>query len=238
MKRITFKDSLSDFWAQVIGFDGMFFRTLRDLTVCPGVVARDYVRGIRVRYFGPIGYFFFMITLLLLWLSILNLNFAELIRSRHDALDLVERNQRSIALVTQWMGDHIKWVLFLAVPFQAFAARYLFFRKSQWNFTEHTVPLFYATGHLFWIMMLTFAYRKVTGDLPAVYITTFLYFGFMYSNLITYQSRTKAFLKGMGVYISGQVLFTLVAVILVIAVILVLALVNPGALDSFKPSAK
>ena len=88
--------------------------------------------------------------------------------------------------------------------------------------------------------MLTFAYRKVTGDLPAVYITalSFLYFGFMYSNLITYQSRTKAFLKGMGVYIGGQILFTLAAVILVIAVILVLALVNPGALDSFKPSAK
>ena len=148
-----------------------------------------------------------------------------------------EGNPRVIAAATQWIADNIRWVLFLAIPFQAFAARTILFRKSELNFVEHTVPLFYTTGHLFWLSMMMFAYRKVTGELPSVYMTVLspLYFGYMYSNFISYQSRVKAFVKGMSVYIIGQFLFVLTMVVIVIVVVILLALIAPETLNKFRP---
>lgn len=236
--RITLKDSLRDFWAQVAGFDGLFFRTLRDLTLRPGVVARSHINGVRVKYFGPIGYFFFMITLLLLWLSLLQLDFIELIESRQDAMQVGDPNSVVMTRVTRWVSDNIKWVLFLAVPFQALVARFVFFRRSGMNFAEHTVPLFYTAGHLFWLTMATFAYHKVMNDLPAIAVSilSILYFGYVYSTLITHQSRWKAFSKGIGVYVGGQLLFALALVIVGVVFVVGLAMISPETFEGIRPS--
>lgn len=238
VKRITFRDTLTDFWLQVVGFDGYFLRTIRDLTVRPAQVAQAYLSGVRVKYFGPVAYFFFMITLLLLWLSVLDLDFAELIRSRQSTLPTSSVNSRISTTLTQWVSDHIKWFLFVAVPFQAAAARFFLFRKSKLNLVEHTVPLFYTGGHLFWITILVFAYRKFAGEIPWMLITgaSMAYFGYMYATLMTYQSKGKAFLKGAGVYIGGQVLFAFSLTIVAIIAIVMLSIFSPDTLDAIRPS--
>src|SRR5258705_13671611 len=66
VKRITLREGWHDFLARVYGFDGMFPRTLRDLTLRPGFAAKEFIRGNRMKYYGPVGYFFLMITLFLL----------------------------------------------------------------------------------------------------------------------------------------------------------------------------
>jgi len=238
VKRITFKDTVADFWLQVVGFDGYFLRTIRDLTVRPGQVAQSYLSGVRVRYFGPVAYFFFMITLLLLWLGVLDLDFAELIRSKQSSMPSATANSRVSSLLTQWVGDHIKWFLFVAVPFQAVAARFIFFRKSSLNLVEHTVPLFFTGGHLFWITALVFTYRKFAGEIPWVPITaaSMAYFGYMYADLMRYQSRLKAFAKGVGVYIGGQALFAISLTLLAVAIIILLSVFSPDTLDAIRPS--
>lgn len=240
VSRITLKETVRDFWMQVVGFDGFFLRTLHDLTLRPGQVARSYIDGVRVRYFGPLAYFFFMITLLLLWLSVLGLDFSELIRDKQQTLAVPNASNRAGALVTQWIGDHIKWVLFLAVPFQAFGARHFWFRKSGLNLVEHMVPLFYISGHLFWVTMLVFAYRKIMGDIPVVAVTllSVMYFGYMYANLMTYQSRLKAFLKGFGVYVTGQLLFVVTLTVIAIILLLLIMVFSPETLESVRPQLR
>ncbi len=240
VKRITLRDTIRDSWTQVVGFDGFFLRTIRDLTLRPGQVARSYINGIRVRYFGPVAYFFFMITLLLLWLSLLGLDFAELIRSKQETLSLPNNNARGMELITQWIGDNIKWVLFLAVPFQATAARAFLFRKSGFNFVEHMVPLFYVSGHLFWITMMVFTYQKFTGTIPVIFVSVISmgYFGYMYSSLMQYQSRVKAFVKGIGVYLGGQMLFAVTLTIVAVIALIVVTLINPDLLDNIRPGIK
>lgn len=74
VKRITFREGWFDFWSRVYGFDGMFPRTLRDLTIRPGKAARDYINGNRVKYYGPVGYFFLMITLFLVLAGMLDID--------------------------------------------------------------------------------------------------------------------------------------------------------------------
>jgi Protein of unknown function (DUF3667) len=72
VKRITFREGWNDFWARIYGFDGMFPNTLRDLTVRPGKASQLVIDGNRVKYYGPVGYFFLMITLLCLVGSLLD----------------------------------------------------------------------------------------------------------------------------------------------------------------------
>jgi hypothetical protein len=225
---------------QVAGFDGILLRTLRDLTIRPGIVAGRYIAGVRVLYLGPIAYFFFMITLVLLWISILGLDFAVLISEKQQTFLNSETSQKMSQWIALWVSDHIKWVLFLAVPFQALAARYLLFRKSGYNLLEHTVPLFYTTGHLFWLTMLVFTYKSYTGQLiiVATSVLSMAYFGYVYADLMNYQSKVKAFLKGIGVYMGGQALFAITLTIFIVVFVVIAALIDPRWLDDFRPSTQ
>jgi hypothetical protein len=238
VKRLIFRDTITDLWNNLAGFDGIFSRTLKDLTRSPGKVANAYIAGVRVKYIGPIGYFFFMITLLLLWIGALGIDFADLIRDRQEDMALVQSDRKGLTLMTQWIGDNIKWFLFLAVPFQAVAARVFFFRRSGYNVVEHAIPLFYASGHLFWLTMVSVLLKKLNGELfsTPVLLLTLAYFGFMYADLMKYQSRVKAFFKGLGVYLAGQLLFVATVTLLVVLFLLALSVVDPEALDLFRPS--
>jgi hypothetical protein len=238
VKRLTFRDTLADVWNNLSGFDGLFLRTVKDLSRRPGRVATAYITGVRILYFGPVGYFFFMITLLLLWTGLLGFDFADLIRDQQGEMAIDDSNRKGVDIMTRWIGDNIRWFLFLAVPFQALAARVFFFRRSRYNFVEHSVPLFYANGHLFLLSMLSVLLRSLTGSLyslPAT-ILSMTYFGFLYADLMRYQSRVKAFIKGIGVYFVGQLIFIVALMVVVMLSFLILALLNPESLDAFRPS--
>lgn len=237
VKRLTIRDTLEDSWNNIIGLDGIFLRTLKDLTRRPAYVALSYIAGIRMRYFGPIAYFFFMITLLLLWSSILGIDFADIIRAQQEGLAIPNEESNNISeSITRLFSDQIRWVLFLAVPFQAIAARYFLFRKSGYNLVEHTVPLFYTNGHMFWLTMLMVVVRKFTGEMYSVVDTvlSLTYFGYVYMGLMKYQSRTKAFLKGVVVYFSGLILFILTMIIVSILFLILLKVFDPEAFKALK----
>ena len=82
VKRITFREGWNDFWARVYGSDGMFPNTLRDLTIRPGKASQLFINGNRTRYYGPVGYFFLMITLLYLVGSLLDVPITEFMKSK------------------------------------------------------------------------------------------------------------------------------------------------------------
>jgi phage shock protein PspC (stress-responsive transcriptional regulator) len=238
IKRITFKEGWHDFWARIYGFDGMFPRTFRDLTVRPGAAAREYIAGNRAKYYGPVGYFFLMITLLLLWLSILDLSFEELVKNTQARYQGKQEQNKVAEWVVNFVLDNLKLVLFFIVPFQAFSARYIFFRKSGFNFMEHMVLPFFVGGHLMWITIALFTYRKITGDLPATVasLITPLFFGYAYLSFMPDQSKIKTFLRGIGVYFGGQLLFVTLLVVLAIVIIPLLYYFNSEAYELIRPS--
>ena len=54
-KKLSVLTLYTDFQSRIYGFDGMFPRTLRDLTIRPGHVAETYINGNRVKYVAPVG---------------------------------------------------------------------------------------------------------------------------------------------------------------------------------------
>ncbi len=237
VKRISIKESWLDFWSRVYGFDGMAPRTLTDLTIRPGVAAKRFIEGNRVMYYGPVGYFFLMITVCLLFFSIIEVDFFEFMKGMQKSLPtsdvpkLTERIQR-------FVSDNIKVFAFLIIPFQAFSARYLFFRKSGYNYLEHAVLPLYIAGHMFWITMINGVIYKSTGyaSFASTTIIGVLYTGFSFASMMTYQSKPKAFVKGLLLYFVSQILLMSVLLFLGAIFILLAQKFSPDTFEMLRPS--
>jgi hypothetical protein len=213
VKAINFSNLWSDFAARIYGFDGMFPRTLRDLTWQPGVVARQYIAGNRVKYYGPVGYFFLMLTLYLLLASILEIDLVEFAMQSAPGTESQGDGQRELSLmINQWMNDNIRTVSFIIASFTVFFT-WLFFRKSGYNFIESAVLIFFVNGHIIWLSLISFLTYKMADFVIPASILLLLSLGFQvyaFVNLYTYQQRWKIALKGIAVCIVAYVTMFLV----------------------------
>ena len=240
-KKITLANMWVDFQSRIYGFDGMFPRTLRDLTIRPGKASLAFINGNRVKYYGPVGYFFLMITLLYLISSILDVPLIELLKSANKATNFnttpkAGSGQEKFAeIILKYITDNLKLVSFLFIPVQAFCSRFVFFRKSKKNYLQHFVLPFYVQGHIYWLSILSVTLYSVFGFFLSGGISILLstgYLGYAYADFFSYQSKVKVFLKGIGVYLFSQVLL----MVLFSIVLLILLKTNPAIYEMLKPS--
>lgn len=236
VNRITLREAWNDFWSRIYGFDGMFPRTLRDLTIRPGHVARKYMEGNRVLYYGPVGYCFLMVAVLLLLLDFMGLSFAELMNAAPpDALKPATEKQAAFAQkMQQLVANNIRLFFFAWIPFQATMAKFLFFRKANMNFLEHLVMPFYLMGHGLWLTIVMAVLVKF-GFTSSMWIAviSILYFAFAYSDLMRYQNRVKAYFKGLGVWVTAYILFILAFTLVLFGVIVLVAFISPETVKNW-----
>lgn len=240
VKRLTLREGWNDFWARVYGFDGMFPRTLRDLTLLPGHASRNYINGDRVSYYGPVGYFFLMVTLMYLIASMLNVNIVDLLAANGDTgLQPAPKPGSGMDQVMQSMfqkiSDNMKALSFIMIAIQAYCSRYLFFRKQGLNYIEHLVLPLYVQGHIYWLSILSIVLFKISGVFipnSVSLILTILYISYAYADFFKGQGIWKAFFKGLGLFITTQLIFTL----LVAVVMVVFIFTNPEVLEMIRPS--
>lgn len=210
-RKIKFLNLYHDFQSRIYGFDGMFPRTLRDLTIRPGIAAAEYIKGNRVKYNGPVGYFFLMITVFLLLLSLLEVSFYDLIVKASQITPIKENSgiEKFVKMLSDWITDNMKIFSFFVIPFTMLASR-ISFRKSGLNLLEHSVMVFYIQGHIYWLAIISLFIYKLTGLNPLRQIQPFValvLYGVGCSQLFNYQNKTKAFFKGIGVYVLGMIFF-------------------------------
>ncbi|MFM8912432.1 MAG: DUF3667 domain-containing protein [Flammeovirgaceae bacterium] len=241
VKRITFREGWNDFWARIYGFDGMFPRTLKYLTIRPGQAAKIFLAGNRARYYGPVGYFFLMITLFLLALSLLGIDVVEFMKSIGDttrptgSIKVGSPQEKLMTDTMRVVTENLKLVSLIYIPFQAFASRFIFFRHSGYNFVEHCVLPLYLQGHVYWLSILSAVIFKILGTFDfnfVVLLISLVYVPFGYMNFFSNQPKVKAFFKGLGIYISAQLLFSL----LVIIIVVILLFTNSEFYETLRPS--
>ncbi len=218
----------------------MFPRTLRDITIRPGVASRKYIEGNRVAYYGPVGYFFLMVTLIYIVASLFNIDLVEFMKSASDTglqpkAKVGIRQERMIQATMKLASDNLKSLSFIMIPIFAFCGRYIFFRKQGLNFIEHTVLPFYLQGHVYWLSIFSLCVYALIGKvLPAWILTiaTIAFFSYAYSNMFSDQGRITSFFKGLGIFLVTQIIFSL---LLVIGLIILLN-TNPDIYEALKPS--
>src|SRR5436190_20549130 len=163
VKRITLREGFNEFWSKVYGFDGVFFRTIRDLTIRPGLASKRFIQGNRIAYYGPVGYFFLMITVYLLVLSMLDYNILDFMKGTQESMQLQGSRNKFTDIIQAYIAENIKLFIFLIIPVQAWCARYLFFRKNGYNFLENMVLPLYIVGHQQWLSIITAILYKING---------------------------------------------------------------------------
>jgi len=235
-KKLTFGYLWYDFQSRIYGFDGMFPRTLRDLTIQPGVAAREHIAGNRVKHYGPVGYFFLMITVFLLILSMIDVNLMEFMSSATKEIADTSQNQSGQLAQQKLMGfvyDNMRTFSFLIIIPITLTA-WLFFRKAGYNILEHSVLPFYVFGHTYWLTILSllfFYFFETSPRLTIQLVISILFFAFACSNFYNHNSKVKAFFKGIAVYLIGYFLF----VVMMIVFTVIYVFTNPEFMEMIRP---
>lgn len=233
-QRMSLGQMFADFQGRVYGTNGLFQRTVRELTLHPGKVSASYVAGNRVLYMRPIGYFFLTITVMLLLANALGIKYAEFLKVFSPQAPASNAGQKKInEMNLNFIADNLRLLSFIIVPIQAFVSRYLFFRKSGYSYLEHTVLPFYLAGHINWLLIFAILLLKLFHFVIPYWLMiglTVIYYGNGYVGWIHHQSKLKAFAKGIGTYLVTQLFFGLLAII----VFIIYAILNPEFLETIK----
>lgn len=201
VKKLNLATLWFDFQSRVYGFDGMFPRTLRDLTIRPGSVTRAYIEGNRVRHYGPVGYFFIILTVYVLLASLLGVDLTEFTMAQ-SYVDNSTAGQGQVEFsknINAWIIENMRLVSFLialwTVPFL-----WLLFKKSGYNIVETSVLVFFTSGHTQWIGIVSLLIYAISGYAVGIGITlllTFLYTLYCYYDLYNFQAKWKILLRGL-----------------------------------------
>lgn len=214
VNKINVANVWSDFVSRTYGFDGMFPRTLKDLTIRPGQVAREYIKGNRVKYYGPIGYFFLMLTLYLLLASLLEIDLVSFMMQTNPSNVEAQGGggQEVVRQVTSWTIDNMRIVSFFIALLTVFFT-WVLFKKSKYNFIETGAFVFFVTGHTMWPSILLLIAYKLSGFvLNSSYLLLlsigFMIFGFV--SFYTHTSKWRIILRGILVHILSYLTFTII----------------------------
>lgn len=236
-KKLTWRTAWEDSIDRLLNLDTKLLRTLYDLTIRPGQVARSFIAGNRIKYIPPVSYFIITITITILILELMGLSFADTIEgAQGELLQGEETTDSQVAIqeyMNQLMSKYLKTFSFIQIPFIALACK-IFFRRDQFTFIEHAVLALYTHGHLSLLTIVNGISTKAEITIPFVllFFLPILYFAFaaqqMYSG-----KRLGLFIKGVLAHLLSTIFFTLfIAVVVGLGLVLYVKFVNPDFLDT------
>jgi len=131
--RLSVKELLLSFWDVLTHAETGIFKAVYLLTTRPAFFAQEYISGKRKKYFSPIKYLIFVVSLsaiLILNFSRLGLPFEPAFPNDSSVDDVVEQDY--------FNHKNYKTQLFLSIPLASLIS-WMLFRKSGYNYAENLV---------------------------------------------------------------------------------------------------
>ena len=183
-EKLNWSHLFSELQKRTFGFDSTFWRTLIDLSIRPVKVIKASISGIRVKYFGPVSYYFLLLTVYILLTNFLNIDMLEM--TNDASMSWVNEgssvDQQSMMETNSFIMNNFKVVSFIFVPLLTIGI-WLVFKNKGYNFLENSVIIFYGQAHPIWIsIVFLFLYKYGDIDYPMMTIT---FITFLYTMLIT-----------------------------------------------------
>lgn len=228
VNKLTWRSLFYDLQQRVLGFDGRFLRTVRDMTIRPEKVINDFKKGVRVVYIGPVGYYFLLLTLFVLSLSILDIDMAEYSASAQsifgmDASQQTAEEQAAQESFQKMAFGNMRLMSFIMMPWYILAI-YIFFYKSKLNLLESSIFTFYTQGQPMILSVLglyLYKYFDIAAMNFYVLPISFLYYGYVSVRFFKHNHPVWAFIKGMISWILGIIFFAIFMLVVLFAVILI-----------------
>jgi Protein of unknown function (DUF3667) len=131
MRRLDNRAIVDSLWQNFTGLDRGFLPLLRELLLRPGLTARAYLNGSRIRYMGPFAFLLLMVGIHTL---IVQASDFIIIKTNYDS-----------SIVAQLIQKHFNLAILLQVPLLSMILNILF-RKTKLNLAEHAVLASYILG--------------------------------------------------------------------------------------------
>jgi len=220
--RLSWGSLLNDLQKRLFGFDNNYFRTVRDLTIAPGKVIQSTIDGVRVRYIGPVGYYFLMITIFVLLLSFLDIDMAEYTKDIVSTFSVEDRSQSQQEMqmkINSFVFSNFRLISFLMIPFFVLGV-WIIFKNKKLNFLESSVVVFYSQGHPVLLSIFGLLGYKFFNMIHAqLYIAPLSYLYFAFSCASFYKgSKIWNFFKGIIAMALGFVILMLISMLVGIIV--------------------
>ncbi|MEO1053920.1 MAG: DUF3667 domain-containing protein [Bacteroidota bacterium] len=211
VKRLSLRAFWDDYLGRIFGFDTKFLRTIKFLTIRPGEVGRSFISGNRVKYIGPVGYYFLITTLFFIITTLLGLEVKEVLFASGQSYVAPPESEQQQAFVNDYfelISRNFKIFSGAIVVFQAFWGR-IFFRKAKLNFLEHAANAFYVQGHLFFLTIMSTIIYRLSGIIIQSYliIPTIVYFCWASLQFYQIQNKVKGTIKVFLFYLVSFISF-------------------------------
>ncbi len=208
LKRIDGKYILSEI-GSILNFDKGILFTIRELLIRPGQSIRNFILDDRNRLVKPIA--FIIITSLIYSISQHFLHFEDGYINYSSSGD----EKSAVISIFKWVSNNYGYSNILMGFLIAFWIK-IFFRKSNYNFFEFLILLFFLMG----IGMLAFAFFGIISSLININILdnggaiiVFIYISWGIGQFFG-ESKIINYFKGLISYIFGMISFTLVALLI------------------------
>lgn len=196
--------------------DKGIFQLIRDLTLKSGVVAKEYINGKRKKYFPPLN-FFLLVAAIFVFISNIPKEVAAIdIQKENSELNsisdpvqkekmihLYERKEKTMHFIRKYSN----LMAMMALPLTAFFF-WLFYKKENYNYTEHLVAGMYMLGYCILINTLLILPISLIFHLSSNYNALFfLLFQLVYFTIFYYKFLNKntklQFVKAFGISTFG-----------------------------------
>jgi len=235
-ERLTMVSLWSDYFGRVFNLDTKFLRTVKDLTLDPGRVSREFVLGNRVKYVPPVSYFVILSTLFILFLSVIDVKYSDVIATTQQVLNPTDIDDKGIRMQQMFNEEFVKYLrtfFFLQIPFIALFGKILF-KKSGYNFVENGFLAFYTSGHLIWLTIIGVISFKISGSALNALNSLASAVYFSWACVHFYNGKpVKTFFKGLLLQFFALLTFMLfIILLLLLALVIYIKFVDPKFLDS------
>ena len=228
--RLSLKTFLHDFFSRIYGLDGAFPKTFLGLAKNPALVAQEYIKGIRGKYVGPVGYYFLMFAIFLLIVQVSDLTLADYLpKTEEYAESFIDDeskskkfNVREISLIVkQTVFRNIQYVAVLMVPFVAFWCG-VWFRKSKYNLLENIVFSFFIHAEVIIFNIIGFIFLAVSGYNGNNFMRLFSVIYCIWSISLFYAGKVRLgpLVKGLAAYVLAYISFILFLTVVVTLVLI------------------
>ena len=170
VKRISFKETIDDFFSSTFALEGPLLFTLRSLIVNPGRMFRGFIGGKRKTYYKPVAFFIVLTAFYLIIQALIGYDPLEG-QFQPDTEKMHPRARMSME-AARYMVSHINHIMLILVFGMALNMK-LFFRK-RYNYTEYLIMAFYITGIYILYGSAMMVMEKYVVDIPKT-----LWFGFL-----------------------------------------------------------
>lgn len=238
-ERFTIREGISNVFGIILNFDRGLWPTLYGLIKNPGIVLREYLNGITIKYYHPFRFLFLWLTLSVLLMAVTGINdylqgeFSEQI-SGHPIPDILKD------MLTVF-NSYSHLLIASSMPLLALAS-WLFFRKQGYNYAEHLIVVSYAYGitvflsiafiPIYFLDKASYAWLSSINLLIGIGFFTYVYLSFFQGN------RVLIFFKSLGVYFLYTIIYGAVMVALAISVFIYKASIDPEFKEAIKNEVK